>query len=296
MRLVWTIVFALASGAAFAASPEDDYIAARDKAIAAIAAMQSTNAAVEAQDAANEKARADLEKRLAALLGPFTVKGFPAAGTINIESLSASDIGFGMLDGLRHGTEDGPSIVATTRGLLERWLQSKAAETDADFKLPTGIDEALKLDGFYTQAIGSDAAFTQTLELSLKKPEGADIAVARLGGWAQDVGPNYDQQVVVTVVKGDGVMIAEAPATTPVPRIAACDAIWTAADAAAQKFQEAYQASDLKDEKSFDAANAAWEKGDSDYRACVGEHLPADPAFPALLSQAQSLADHMAGK
>ncbi|QKC99576.1 hypothetical protein [Mesorhizobium sp. NZP2298] len=294
MRLVWTVMFALASSAAFAASPEDDYIAARDKAIAEIAAMESTNTAVETLDAANEKARADLETRLTALLGPFTVKDFPAAGTINIESLSSSDVGFGMLDGLRHGTEDGPSIVASTRGLVERWLKSRAAETDADLKLPTSFDAALKLDAFYTQAIGSDAAFTGTLDFALKRPDGADMAIARLGGWAQDIGPSYDQEVIVTVVKGNSVLIAEAPATPPVPKIAACDAVWTAADAAAQKL--AKQATDDSDENTSDAANAAWTKGDNDFRACMGKNLPADAAFPALLAQAQTLADHMAGK
>jgi len=294
MRLVWTVMFALASSAAFAASPEDDYIATRDKAIAAIAAMESTNTSVETLDAANEKARADLEKRLTALLGPFAVKDFPAAGTLNIESLSSSDVGFGMLDGLRHATEDGPSIVASTRGLVERWLKSRAAETEADLKLPTSFDAALKLDAFYTQAIGSDAAFTGTLDFALKKPDGADMAIARLGGWAQDVGPNYNQEVIVTVVKGNSVLIAEAPATPPLPKIAACDAVWTAADAAAQKL--AKQATDDSDENTSDAANAAWTKGDGDFRACMGKTLPDNPVFPALLAQAQALADHMAGK
>jgi len=297
MRLFWTIVFAFASGAVFAASPEDDYIAARDKAIAAIAALENSNAPVETLDAAGAKALADLEKRLSVLVGPLAVAGFPAAGTINLESLSDSDIGYGMLDGLRYAKgDDGPSLVATTRGLVERWLQSRAAETDESLKLPAGIDEALKLDAFYAQAIGSDAAFTGTLDFPLKKPEGADMVIARLGGWTQDIGPIYDQQVIVTLVKGKSVMIASAPAAPPVPKIAACEAVWTAADTAAQKFQQAYQASDLKDEKAFDAANAAWEKGDSDYRACMGQHLPADPVFPALLAQAQGLADHMAGK
>ncbi|MBZ9995855.1 hypothetical protein [Mesorhizobium sp. BH1-1-4] len=292
MRLVWTLAFALASGAACAASPEDDYIAARDKAISAIAAMESANAPVETLDAANEKARADLEQRLSALLGPFTVKGFPAAGTINIESLSSSDVGFGMLDGLRHGTEDGPSIVASTRGLVERWLQSRAAETDADLKLPTSFDAALKLDAFYTQAIGSDAAFTGTLDFKLKTPDGADMRIARLGGWAQDVGPNYDQEIVVTLVKGDSVMIAEAPAT--VPKITACDAVWTAADAAAQKLVK--QATEDSEDNTSDAADAAWAKGDSDFRACMAKTLPDTPVFPTLLAQAQALADKMAGK
>lgn len=287
----------LAGGAALAASPEDDYIAARDKAISDIAAQESANAAVETLDAQNTKAMADLQTRLSALLGPLAVKDFPAAGTINLQSLSDSDIGFGMLDGLRYTTSDnGPSLVATTRGLAERWLKSRADETDENLRLPAGIDAALKLDAFYTQAIGADAAFVSTLDFPLKKPEGADMAFARLGGWTQDVGPIYDQQVIVTLVKGDRVLIAEAPAAPPVPKIAACDALWTAADAAAQKFQEAYQASELKDEKAYDAANAAWEKGDGDYRTCMGEHLPGDPAFPALLAHAQELADHMAGK
>lgn len=297
MRLVLTLLFALAGTAAFAASPEDDYIAQRDKAISDIAALESSNTQVETLDAANTKAQADLEKRLAAILGPLSVKDFPATGKINLESLSASDIGFGMLDGLRYAKSDeGPSIVATTRGLAERWLQSKTDEDDESLKLPTGIDDALKLDAFYTQAIGADATFVKTLDFALKKPEGADIVVARLGGWTQDVGPIYAQQVVVAVVKGDRVLIAEAPASPPVPKIAACEALWTAADATAQKFQETYQSSDLKDQQAYDAANAAWEKGDGDYRACMGERLPGDAAFPALLAEAQQLADHMVGQ
>ncbi|MEW6629353.1 MAG: hypothetical protein AB1440_00635 [Pseudomonadota bacterium] len=297
MRLIWTFVFALASSAVFAASPEDDYIAARDKAISDIAALESSNAAVETLDATNTKALADLQDRLAAVLGPLSVKDFPATGTMNLQSLSASDIGFGMLDGLRYAkTDDGPSIVVSTRGLTERWLQSKSNQDDASLQLPAGIEDALKLDGFYTQAIGSDAAFVRTLDFSLGKPAGADIAMARLGGWTQDVGPIYDQLVVVTVVKGDRVMIAEAPATPSVPKIAACEAVWSAADAAAQKFQESYQGSDLKDQQAYDSANAAWEKGDADYRTCMADHLPADPAFAALLKQAQALADSMAGK
>lgn len=295
MRLVWTVMFALASSVAFAASPEDDYIAARDKAISAIAALNSANAPVETLDAADAKARSDLEGRLSTLLGPLAVADFPATGTINLESLSDADVGYGMLDGLRYAkSDDSPSIVATTRGLLQRWLQSRAADTDAGLRLPTGIDEALKLDAFYTQAINSDAAFSGTLDLPLKKPEGADIAIARLGGWTQDVGPIYEQQVVVTLVKGKSVMIASAPAAPAVPRIAACDALWTAANDAAQKL--AAQASEQNDEKAYDTANAAWEKGDGDYRACMSERLPGDPVFPALLAQAQELADHMAGK
>lgn len=296
MRLVLTLLIALAGGTALAASPEDDYIAVRDKAIADITAQESANTAIETIDAQNEKALADLQQRLTAILGPLSVKDFPTTGTSNIQSLNASDIGYGMLDGLRYAQNDeGPSIVASTRGLTERWLKSKSAETEADFKLPTDIGAALKLDNFYTQAIGSDAAFSGTLDFPLKKPEGADMAFARLGGWTQDIGPIYEQRVVVSVVKGDRVLIAEAPASPAVPKIAQCDSIWAAADAAAQKAQQADQGSD-EESSASDPANAAWEKGDADYRACMAQRLPDDPSFPALLKQAQDLADGMAGK
>ncbi|TPN76027.1 hypothetical protein FJ988_28935 [Mesorhizobium sp. CU3] len=297
MRLVLTLLLTLSAGAAYAASPEDDYVATRDKAIADITAQESANTAIETIDAQNEKALADLQQRLSAILGPLSVKGFPTTGTNNIESLNSSDIGYGMLDGLRYAqSEDGPSIVASTRGLTERWLKSKSDETEADFKLPAAIGDALKLDNFYTQAIGSDAAFSGTLDFQVTKPAGADVAVARLGGWTQDVGPIYDQHVVVAVVKGDRVLIAEAPAAPAVPKIAACDSIWAAADAAAQKTQQADQGADQDDSSGTDAANALWEKGDADYRACMAQRLPGDPAFAGLLKQAQDLADAMAGK
>ncbi|WP_245468164.1 hypothetical protein [Mesorhizobium sp. M1D.F.Ca.ET.043.01.1.1] len=83
MRLVLTLLFALAGTAAFAASPEDDYIAQRDKAISDIAALESSNTQVETLDAANTKAQADLEKRLAAILGPLPSRIFrqPARST-----------------------------------------------------------------------------------------------------------------------------------------------------------------------------------------------------------------------
>ncbi len=297
MRLVLTLLFTLSASASYAASPEDDYIAARDKAIAEVAAQESANTAIETIDAQNEKDLADLQQRLATILGPLAVKDFPATGTINLESLNASDIGYGMLDGLRYAqSEDGPSIVASTRGLTERWLKSKSDETEADFKLPASIGEALKLDNFYTQAIGSDAAFSGTLDFQVKKPDGADIVVARLGGWTQDVGPIYDQHVVVAVVKGDRVLIAEAPASPAVPKIAACDSIWAAADAAAQKTEQTNQDSNQDDSSATDAANAVWEKGDADYRTCMAQRLPGDPAFAGLLKQAQGLADSMSGK
>ncbi|RFB74963.1 hypothetical protein [Methylovirgula sp. 4M-Z18] len=297
MRLVGTILFLLASGAALAASPEDDYMAARDKAVSTIERLYKSKAKQDSIDAVDAKARADLETRLSMILGPFAIVGFPTTGKINLESLSRSDVGFGMLDGLRHAqSEDGPSVLATTRGLVERWLKPKASEKDAQSRVPGDIDQALKSDNFYTYAIGSDSAFSTTLDFPLEKPAGADMALGRLGGWAQETGPNPDQHIVVAIVKGQSIMIADAPVTPPIPEIADCKALWTSANATAEKFEKIYQDSGLKNQKAFAAASAAQDKGDRDYRACVAERLPHEPVFPALLKQAQELANHMAGK
>ncbi|RFB75630.1 hypothetical protein [Methylovirgula sp. 4M-Z18] len=293
MRLLWTILLALASSAALAASPQDDYIAARDKAIAAIEQLQKSHANQEAVDAADTKALADLRNRLATIVAPFAVAGFPDAGEMNLQTLNPDpgEQGFGMLDGLRHAQSEGrASIVATTRGLVERWLKSKAKA------LPSNLDQALKLDDFYTSAMSSDATFSGTLDFPLKMPDGADIAIARLGVWAQDIGPWREYELVVTIAKGDSVLIADVPATSSVSKIATCEAIWTSAAATAEKLNKVHVASNIQNKQASEAAEAAENKGDRDYRKCMGEHLPHESVFSALLKQAQDLADLLVAK
>ena len=52
---------------------------------------------------------ADLQRQLDAIVGPFAVAGYPAAGKITLETLSDNDIGFGQLDGMVHSAgDDGP--------------------------------------------------------------------------------------------------------------------------------------------------------------------------------------------
>ena len=62
---------------ALAASPEAAYLAARNKAIAEIKALEQLKVSESAIQAAKDKAVADLEKRLRDIVGPVAVKGFP---------------------------------------------------------------------------------------------------------------------------------------------------------------------------------------------------------------------------
>ena len=84
---------------AAAVSPEDAYLAARDRYIASF----KTTASAKDEKAAfarQGKAVRDLEQQLKPIVGPFSASGFPAEGKLNLVSLFPDDIGFGMLDGL----------------------------------------------------------------------------------------------------------------------------------------------------------------------------------------------------
>jgi hypothetical protein len=278
--LGWVFVgaFLWLTPAACAATAEDAYIAARDAAIAKIKALEAKKG-VDTADKAQELARADLEKRLQEIVGDLDAEGFQHKGALNLESLSRNDVGFGMLDGLRFIKGDsGPQIVVTTDGLLDRWLRAPADWWKKARKTPPGAEAALHDDDFFTQAVGSDATFGKTADIPITRPAGATFALALLGGWAQDIGPNPAQEIVV-VLRKDRKTIIETGNAEKVPAIPACDAIWKAVEDARAKGK---------------ASSKMEEKGDADYRACIGREAPKQAFFPALIEKAQAIADRLA--
>ena len=289
------IALALSSGGALAGSPEDDYVAARDKDIARIQRLTAAKTDDKKVDAEQTQMLADLQKRLAAIVGPFAVAGYPAAGKFTLETLSGGDIGFGQLDGMVHSAgDDGPQVIVTTRGLVDRWLSARSTEKDADGRLPAKLEAALREDGFYTFAVSEDAAFGKTAELAIAKPAGADLVVAALGGFAQDIGPNPRQEIVVTLQKAGRVYIASQVAKTAIGKIDACEAIWTAANKASEDLWKAYEKAGSKDEKLLDQRSKAEDDGDKAYRACLVAKTPQQAYYPALVKEAQEVADRLA--
>src|SRR3984957_1590556 len=143
--------------AAAAVSPEDAYLAARDRYIASFkttASAKDEKAAFARQDMAVR----DLELRLKSMVGPFSASGFPAEGKLNLVSLFPDDIGFGMLDGLVYGEgESAKSIVMSTDGLLDKWLLGHP-KAGSKVDIPTSAAAAVKTADFYAQAVNSDAA------------------------------------------------------------------------------------------------------------------------------------------
>jgi hypothetical protein len=296
MRLIGLAVIALAlsAGGAVAASPEDDYVAARDKDIVRVKHLEAVKTDDKKVQAEQDKMLADLQKRVEAMVGPFAVAGYPATGKFTLETLSSGDIGFGQLDGIVHSVaDDGPQVIVTTRGLVDRWLRERSAEKDKDSRLPADFEAAAREDNFYTFSVSEDAAFGKTAELAIAKPAGADFVVAALGGFAQDIGPNPRQEIIVTLQKNGRVYIASQVAKTEIGKIDACEAVWAAATKTSEDLQAAYQKSGSKNEKLFDDSRKAEDQGDKDYRACLNGKIPQQTYFAALVKEAQEVADRL---
>ncbi len=268
----------LAAGLPLAASAtpqEDAYIAARDK---YLKHFETSDPAKDADQKAMDRAIADLKDKVEAIIGPVTVKGVDPKPHNNLDTLSSGDDTFGHLDGLAYGPPGNQRMaMVTTEGLLKSWLTRHKTWWGRDeAKMPQTPAAALKTEGFYTQAIGFDAAFQFYAELPIAKPASASFAVSYLYVTAQDFGPWKPNEILVSVMQGGKVYIASMPAKTPVPAIAACDAIWKAAE----------KKSEGKDD--FDDIR---KQGDADFHRCFAERAKAMPFFAKLTAEAQALLD-----
>jgi hypothetical protein len=298
MRLASTLLLlCLFVGASHAASPEDAYLAARDKYVAQFKAMEKAKVNSDKIDAAHTKAITDLEGKLRGIVGEVSVKGLPGTGQINLESLTDAEVGYGMLDGMKYfdEKEDSPQLVVTTRYLLDKWLAAAAKDKDKSRRIAAELTSALQSDQFYTSSVGSDASYTRDANLEIAAPPGVELARAVLGGWAQDVGPNLDYWLIVTVVKDGKVYIGSVKPKSKVGEIAVCQAIWTQWQQKAEKMRASAAAA--RGKKTPEASDdKAEERADRDYHACFVQHAPKEAFYPSLVDEAQQFADRIAGK
>jgi hypothetical protein len=277
MRLSTTLAALLvAVPLAAAATPQEDaYIAARDKYLKHFERIDP--AASEAATKEEQLAIGDLEGQLKTIVGPMVVKGADPAPRSIVDTLTSGDDTFGHLDGLAYGPIGNEQMtVVTTEGLLKNWLKlHESWWGDKEPKMPQTPSAALKTEGFYTQAIADGAAFMFYAELPLAKPATADFAVAYLYVTAQDTGPWQPNQILVSVIRNGRLFIATRPAKTPIPKIAACEAIWKAAEK--KGAQAAGGVEDLRD------------KADKDFHRCFAERAKAAAFFPKLTAEAQAI-------
>src|SRR5215510_4054920 len=264
-----------------AGTPEDAYIEARDVAIAKIKAAvaaqpRGTKDGYGEQVRTIEKqARGDLEQRMRAIIGPVSIDGLDKTGALNLDTLVEGDLGFGVLDGMVYGPVDAKTrVIVTTESLLRRWLGEHKNWWGKDFEeLPQEPGAAIKQNGFYTQALVTDAAIVRFADLPVRKPATASFAFAVLGARTQSDVPAKADEIFLAIAQGDRVFVAHTTAFAAVGPIASCNAV--------------------REEHRQPISDALSDKSASDFLRCFAEKAREQDGFAAATAAAQSLIERV---
>lgn len=264
LALLWLLILA---APAQAAAPEQNYLDLRDRYIAKFSAAKESDEVYKQHDAALK----ELAAALRGLVGPVTIKGLPAEGRSNVDTLFRDDVGFGHLDGLSF-TSEGHKMqaVVTTAGLLKHWLGEHREDG-----MPQEAGGALKSDRFYYYAI-QDAAFAIYAELPITKPAGASVAAAVLGvrGNGDLKGP--PDEIDVVAIKGEKVYFLAARQAVKTAPIQACEKVWK------QMMAKPVDKKDPRGELTRE------DKAMTAFTACFAREAPSQSWYAAAVKKAQA--------
>jgi hypothetical protein len=255
---------------AYAATPEQHYLDLRDRYIAKFSKAPENDETSKQHDAGLR----ELTTVLRGMVGPVAIKGLPADGKTNADTLFKGDSGFGHLDGLGFASEgDTMQAVVTTIALLKHWLREHGEDG-----MPEGIDAAFKSDRFYYQAI-QDSAFAKYAELPITKPAGVSAAVAVLGvrGNGDLKGPPHEIDVVA--IQGEKVFFIAASDAVKTAEIPACEKVWK--QMMARPIDKKDPRGDITREGNAMTA----------YTVCFAKAAPSQSWFAAAVKKAQSQLD-----
>ncbi|WBL82412.1 hypothetical protein I3J27_19000 [Bradyrhizobium xenonodulans] len=248
---------------AHAAGPEQHYLDLRDRSIAKFSKAKENDEIYKQHDAALK----ELADVLRGLVGSVTIKGLPAEGRSNADTLFKNDIGFGHLDGLSFASEGYKTqAVVTTTALLKHWLGEHRADG-----MPQEIGAALKSDRFYYHAI-QDAAFAIYAELPITRPATVSAAAAVLGvrGNGGLKGPPHEIDVVA--IQGDKVFFIATSDAAKTGEIPACEKVWK----------------QMMARKSLQDAMAREDHAMDAYTKCFAKEAPGQEWYAAAVKKAQS--------
>lgn len=250
-----------------AATPEQSYLDLRDRHIAKFSKAQESDEIYKQHDAALK----ELAAALRGLVGPVAIKGLPAEGRSNVDTLFRGDVGFGHLDGLSFASEGYKTqAVVTTTSLLEHWLKEHR-----DDGMPQEIGAAIKSDRFYYNAI-QDAAFAIYAELPITKPATVSAAAAVLGVRGNGGLKAPPHEIDVVAIQGDKVYFIATSDAVKTGEIPACERVWT--QMMAKPVDKNNPRGDMARED--EAMNA--------YTKCFAKNAPSQSWYAAAVKKAQS--------
>ncbi|MBB6308677.1 hypothetical protein [Xanthobacter tagetidis] len=287
----------LAAGLPAQAGPAEDYIAARNKAVAAVdAAVQGGKS--DAQIAKIEDTgRKDLQKRMTAMLGPLKFKGLNQKPIFSPETLVRDELGSDSPDGMVFMDEEGATyILVSPEPVFADWLAARAKDEGAPAAFKDGIKAATGDEFFYTLTVSRDAAFSNYAELAPAANPGETVHAA-LGLFSQDIAGNAPPDTVVVTRIADGrVSVASADAAVKVPEMPACDAAWKAASAKADALLEEVQKSGKEDDPRWEEGFRAQDDASHAYRLCFMKEAAGKPFLAEAGKRAEAMLDVMRGK
>ena len=255
-------LFAIGANA-YAAGPEQHYLDLRDRYIAKFSNAKESEETSRQHDAALK----ELTGVLRGLIGPVTIKGLPADGQSNVDTLFKGDSGFGHLDGLGFATEgDKLQAVATTTSLLKHWLNEQRGEG-----MPQEIAAAFKSERFYYAAI-QDSAFAKYADLPIPKPDAASAAVAVLGVRGNGDLKAAPREIDVVAIRGDKVFFLAASDAVKTSGIPACEQAWK----------------QMMARKTPQDGMAREDEAMTAYTKCFAKEAPAQGWYAAVVKKAQS--------
>jgi hypothetical protein len=286
------VLATLAVTFARAASPEQDYLASRDRAIASL--NKDAGPIGKRRLAQEQAARADLVARLRRLLGPTVVEGFVGQGELSPDSLFADDEGAAALDGLTyHSLDRKATLLATSPTLARAWLNARD-DLRADFpKGPNDLAAALKVETFFTQAFSEDAAVSFYADLLIEKPTAATTAVAFLALRRQAIFHAQPDEIIVAALNEEKLFLAHEPAASKPAPIAACETLWQGYK---KKIDEADRDEGAAKSDVVEALGRLEEEADQAFRDCYHARLSNEPFYATLLRQAQKLGDRLVSR
>jgi hypothetical protein len=270
MRSLALLCLLALAAPAYAATPEQHYLDLRDGYITKFSKAKENDETYKQHDAA----LAELTGVLRGLVGPVTIKGLPAEGKSNADTLFKGDSGFGHLDGLGFASEgDKMQAVVTTTGLLKHWLREHREDG-----MPQEIAAAFKSDRFYYQAI-RDSAFAKYAELPVTKPAAASAAVAVLGVRGNGELKGAPREIDIVAIQGEKVYF-----------LAATDAVKTAEIPACEKVFKQMMAKPI-DKKDPRGDMTREDNAMTAYTACFAKEASSQSWFAAAVKKAQSQLD-----
>lgn len=296
--LICTAVLAAGLPHAAAADALADYLAIRDKAIAAsLAAYMAGKGADETVIVQEQAAIKDLGRRMTALVGPVEVKTF-GSPTFSLDGMVFTDEqATHQLEAVSLlNEEETAQVVVTPEPIFRSWLEARGKDVEAPEGFASGLAAAQATGYFYNNAlVFHDDGFTPYMQLPVVAKEG-EAVYATLGLFSDDLPGNTPPNNVTIVRIADGkAMVGIAEVKLDGETVAACEALWKTYQDKLDALQKAAEAERKADDPRWAQITATSDEADAAFRTCFIKEAKGQPFVDEATRKAEAFLDTMRG-